>query len=293
MEFDVNELIQAEVKRLNDLFQIAAKISGKRIKPFAIKDYTYLKESQKYFGMFTVPYFLTYAVFKDIEFRILNPYPGTIWYWKKDVDSNKTKDFLPTQSRLLYDTLNSYMRLLKAENQLQALVLFRSYIEYSSQLYASLLDFEFFKKYAGLKLMDEDYKQLWFNSLKPAKVLSRIKSIHSEINQLIKENKIVHLGNPIYRLLFKPFDSDLRGLLYGSLSELSHGSYLTLIKRDQTDLYALVWLCTTYLVESYALIDELTSIYFKYSTKELFKKWITIEIYLKSMEPKALLFVKE
>lgn len=292
MEIDVNEIIQAEVKRLNELFQVAGKISGKKLKPFSIKNYTYLIESQKYFGIFTVPHFLTYSVFKDLEFRILKPYPGTIWYWKKDIDSNRTRDFLPIQSRLLYDTLHSYMSLLKGENFLQALILFRSYIEYSSQFYASLLDYEFFKKYAGLELIKEDYKQLWFNSLKPSKVLTKIKLIHTEINQFIEENKIVYFGNPIYRY-FKPFDSDLRGLLYESLSELAHGSYPSLVKRDKTDLYALVWLCTIYLVESYFLIDELTSVYFKYSPKELFKKWITIEIYLKSRESKALLYIKD
>lgn len=291
MNVNVNEFIKVEIERLNILFKKGAKIAGKDHKPFVFEDYTYLKESQEYFGEFSVPYFLSYSALKDIEYRIKNPYPGTIWYWVKDVDKDIAKDFLPKQSKLMHDTLNSYITLLKSQNHLQALILFRSYIEYSSQFYASLLDYEFFQKYTGKELLEEEYKKLWFSTLKPAKVLSKIKEMHAEIDQLVKEKKITYGENMHYSKYFKPFDSRLRGILYDRLSALAHGAYPSLVGNDETQLYALVWLCTIYLIESQVVMDELTSIYFQYSIKELFTKWITVEVYQKSKEKKALLFV--
>jgi len=293
MKIEINEFINAEIVRQNKLFQHGAKISGKSIELFTVKDYPYLQGALDYFGEFSVPYFLSYSVLKDVEYRIKNPYPGTIWYWKKDADKNTTKDFLPTQSKLLYDTLNAYISLLKSGNHLQALILFRSYIEYSSQFYAALLDYDFFRKYTGSELLEEEYKKLWFNTLKPAKVLSQIKAMHAEIDQLLKENKIYFGKNMCYSRIFRPFDSYLRGKLYTDLSALAHGSYPALIKEDETKLYALVWLCSVYLVQSQVVIDELTSVYFQYSTKELFTKWITVEIYLKSVSPQAMLFMQK
>ena len=291
MEIEINQFIIEEIKKKNDLFQKGAKITGKKIKSFKFEDFTYLKDSLEYFGDFSVPYFLSYSVLKDIEYKIDNPFPGTIWYWEKDADKNKTRDFLSIQSKLMYDTLNSYLTLLKSQNHLQALILFRSYIEYSSQFYASLLDYDFFQKYTTSELLNEEYKKLWFKSLKPEKVLSTIKCMHLEMNKLLKEKKINYSETIIYSRMFKPFDSHLREFLYNELSGLAHGSYPTLIKNDDTKLYSLVWLCSAYLVESEAVIDELTSVYFKYSLEELFNKWITRAIYLKSKEPKALLFI--
>lgn len=97
----------------------------------------------------------------------------------------------------------------------------------------------------------------------------------------------------VYSRQFKPFDSFLRGFLYTTLSGLAHGSYPMLIKEDETKLYSLVWLCSVYLIESQVVIDELTSVYFQYTPKELFTKWITVEIYLKSMEKQAMLYVNK
>lgn len=291
MDFDINEIIKYQVQELNTLFVKGSKLARKEHKPFVIEDYKYLRESQEHFGTFSLPYFLTYSVYKDVEYRIQNPYPGTIWYWKKDVDKTKSKDFLSIQAKLMYDTLSSYMSLLKSENYLQALILFRSYIEYSSQFYASLLDYEFFQKYTGSDMVEEQYKQLWFSNLKPAKVLSKIKAMHAEIYKLLKEKKIDYGSSAVYRRMFKPFDSNLRGILYSSLSGLAHGSYPALIENDETKLYALVFLCSAYLVESQVVIDEISSVYFQYSLDELFNKWITVEIYLKSREPKAVLYL--
>lgn len=296
MEVNVTEFIEQEVKRLNSLFQTGAKMSGKGFTPFTVKDYTYLEESQSYFSVFTVPYFLSYSVLKDLEHRVKSPYPGTIWYFKKDVDKNKTPDFLPLQTKLMYDTLNSYIQLLKSGNHLQALILFRSYIEYSSQFYACLLDYEFFQKYTSNEL-PEEYKQLWFSTLKPGKVLAKIKSMHSEIYQLLQEKKIDYGKDAVYRRRFRPFDSELRGFLYSSLSGLAHGSYAEIIrneiiKDDSTKLYSLVWLCSAYLIESHIVINEIASVYTTYTPKELFSKWVTVEIYLKSREPKAMLYVQ-
>jgi len=292
MKIDINVIIARKVQELNKLFAIGNKLNGKEHKPFVFEDYNYLRESQTYFGKFALPYFLTYAIFKDVEYRIQNPYPGTIWYWKKDVDKNKTKGFLPIQSRLMYDTLNSYLALLRSENYLQALILFRSYIEYSSQFYACLLDYDFFQKYTENEMLDEQYQKLWFNSLRPEKVLSKIRDMHAEINTLLKKKEIVYSSNALYRRWFKPFDSDLRGFLYNSLSGLAHGSYRTIIENDETKLYALVFLCSCYIVESQVVIDEISSVYFRYSLKELFTKWVTVEIYLKSREPKTILYVR-
>lgn len=181
-----------------------------------------------------------------------------------------------------------YISLLKAGHLFQALVIFRSYIEYSSQFYASILDYDFYQKYASTDLLDEEYKKLWFDSLKPGKVLSKIKSINAEINLLLKNEEIKYGKNTVYRHIFHPFDSKLRGFLYNSLSGLAHGSYSSIVKHNEIKLYSLVWLCTTYLIESQTVIDELTSIYHKLSIEDLFKKWITAEIYLKSREPNTI-----
>lgn len=286
-EIKIREFVNDEIKKLNILFQKGAEISKKKIEPFVIDDYTYLEESIKYFDGFSIPYLLSYSVLKDIEYRIKNPIPGNIWYWKNDADPNNTANFLPLQFELMYDTLDSYITLLRSEKFLQALILFRSYIEYSSQLYASLLDYDFFKKYANNEALDEEYKRLWFNSLKPAKVLSQIRNIHIEINQLLQKGEIEYGKNAIYRRIFQPFDSNLRGILYSTLSSLAHGSYPSLVKHDEVKLYALVWHCSSYLVESQSVIDEISSVYFKYTPKELLHKWVTIEIYMKAKESKV------
>jgi hypothetical protein len=157
-----------------------------------------------------------------MEYRIKEPYIRTIWQWKEDAVDETTKDFLPLQSKLLYDTLNSYVSLLKSENFLQALILFRSYIEYSSQFYACLLDYDFFKKYTDKEVMDEEYKKHWFKNLKPAKVLSRIRALQTEINKQIEKDKeygIIRLQVPWNA----PFDSEFRDFLYDSLSGLLMG----------------------------------------------------------------------
>ena len=289
MEVNVRKFICEEIERLNILFQKGANASKKELPLFTIADYTYLDESQTYYGEFSVPYFLSFSILKDLGNRIRNPYLAAIWYWKKDSDKNQATDFLPIQSKLMYDTLESYTSLLKSGKYLQALILFRSYIEYSSQLYASLLDYDFFQKYASNEFLDEEYKQLWFSSLKPIKVLSKIKGMHEEINQLLNDEKMFYTTKSYYMGLFRPFDSNLRGMLYSSLSSLAHGSYPALVKNDDVKLYALVWLCTTYLVESHAIIDQISSVYFKYSPKEIFQKWIILEVYMKSREAKTVL----
>lgn len=292
MEINIREFICEEIEKLNILFQKGANVSKKKLGLFTIADYTYLDESQTYYGKFAVPYFLSFSILKDLENRIHSPYLEAIWYWKKDSDKSQTTDFLPIQFKLIYDTLESYISLLKSGKHLQSLILFRSYIEYSSQLYASLLDYDFFQKYANNELLDEEYKQLWFNSLKPVKVLSKIKGMHKEISQLLNDEKIFYTSKSYHMGMFRPFDSDLRGMLYSSLSSLAHGSYPALVKNDEVKLYALVWLCTAYLVESHAIIDQLSSVYFKYSPEELFRKWITLEIYMKSREAKTVLVYK-
>jgi hypothetical protein len=291
MKVEVNEIIKKEIDRLNIVFQKGAKIAKKDLKIFSTDDYTYLKESQDYFGTFTVPFFLGYCVMKDVEYRIENPYPGTIWYWIKDANKDITGDFLPKQSNLMYDTLKTYVSLLKSENFLQALIIFRSYIEYSSQFYSALLDYDFFQKYTGSELLDEEYKRLWFSTLKPAKVLSKIKAIHTEIDKLLAEKKIEYSNKSYYMRQFRPFDSELRGYLYNTLSGLAHGSYPALVKNDEVKLYSLVWLCSTYLIESQTVIDELTSVYFNYTPLELLRKWVTLEVYKNARAPKAELFV--
>lgn len=291
MRIEVNGIIRKEIDRLNGVFQQGAKIANKEIRIFTVADYTYLKEAQAYFDGFSVPYFLAYSVMKDVEHRIDNPYPGTIWYWIKDANKEVTGDFLPRQSKLMFDTLETYISLLRTGNLLQALIIFRSYIEYSSQFYAAILDYEFFQKYTGSEMLDEDYKKLWFSTLKPAKVLAKIKAMHTEIDQLVKEEKLQYSDKSHNMTRFRPFDSDLRGYLYSTLSGLAHGSYPSLVKHDDIKLYSLVWLCSTYLVESQAVIDELTSVYFKYTPLELLRKWVTIEIYMAARKPKAELYV--
>lgn len=285
MEIRIDEFIKEDIDRLNILFQKGAKISKKRINNFSYEDYPYLKEYHTIFEKFSLPYFLSYSVLKWTEDRSNQSFTKNIWYWKHETSSNKTIDFLPEQSKLIYDTLDVYVNLLKTGHLFQALVMFRSYIEYSSQFYASILDYDFYQKYANTDLLDEEYKKLWFDSLKPGKVLSKIKSIHAEINLLLKNGEIKYGKDTVYRHLFHPFDSELRGFLYNSLSGLAHGSYSSIVKQNEVKLYSLVWLCTIYLIESQTVIDEIISIYHKLSPEDLFKKWITIEVYLKSREP--------
>ena len=50
MEVNVREIIGKEVERLNILFQKGANVSKKKLPPFTIADYTYLDESQSYYG---------------------------------------------------------------------------------------------------------------------------------------------------------------------------------------------------------------------------------------------------
>jgi len=289
MELNINDIIAAQVNSLNTLFEKGAQLTKKEHRPFTTEDYDYLEGAQQYFGKYTLPCFLAYSAFKDAEYGISNPVSGTIWYCKADVNLDKTRQFLPIQYRLRYDTLEAYISLLKQEKWLHALIIFRSYIEYSSQLYACLLDYDFFRKYTENDVLDEEYKKTWFNSLRPEKVLSKIKGIHAEIDKLLKEKKIHYGSMMIYSQRFRPFDSELRGFLYKEISGLAHGSYPALTENDNLKLYSLIFLCSIYLIESQAVIDEVSSVYFNYSSRELFKKWVTIEIYLKSREPNTTL----
>ena len=286
MEINISSIIAREVSKLNPMFEKGAKLSNKEFTPFTVDDYDYLKSSFEYFGEYTLPYFLTYSIFKDIEFRLGNPFTSEIWCWKDDIDKTKNDKFLFHQFKMLHETLHSYLALLKDEKYFQALILFRSYIEYSSQFYACLLDYEFFQKYTQDGLIDEDYKKLWFNNLRPEKVVSKIRSNHSEIDKLIKEKKLFPSAHTLYWELFKPFDSKLRGYLYSILSGLAHGSYSS-SRKDEAWLYSTVFLCTAYLVESQFIIDEFSSVYGKIEPSQLFKKFVTGEIYITSRKYKG------
>lgn len=286
MRTDINEIIEKGVHTHNELLKKAAKMTRMKAPQYSVREYNYLKDANIYFGTFSLPYFLSYSICKDMEYRIKKPYKKMIWYWKEDLDKSKANDFLAIQSMLLFDTFSSYVSLLKSENYLQALILFRSYIEYSSQFYACLLDYEFFKNYTESELLDDEYRKHWFKNLKPEKVLSKIREIQAETNKQAKGEKSSVIKFNLNQWL-APFDTDLRGILYEKLSGLAHGSYPALVKIDKTGLYAYVFLCSAYLVQSHIVIDEICSSYFTYSQRELFKKWITLEVYIESRKPKA------
>lgn len=285
MRSDINQIIENRVRTHNELLKKASGMTGKNVPQYTITEYNYLKDSNAYFGIFSLPFFLTYAVWKDMENRIKQPYKKMIWHWKEDVDKSKAESFLTTQSTLLFDTFSSYILLLKSEKFLQALILFRSYIEYSSQFYACLLDYEFFKKYTESELLDDEYRKHWFKNLKPEKVLSRIREIRAERDRLRKKGEKNQLVKFDIQQWMVPFDTGLRDTLYEKLSGLAHGTYPSLTKVDKTGLYAYVFLCSAYLVQSHMVIDEICSNYFTYSQRELFKKWITLEIYTECRKP--------
>lgn len=285
MRTDINQIIGNRVHAHNELLKKASRMTRIKVPQYSVREYNYLKESNSYFGMFSLPYFLTYAVWKDMENRIKQPYNNMIWYWKEDIDKTKANGFLNIQSTLLFDTFSSYVSLLKSENFLQALILFRSYIEYSSQFYACLLDYEFFKKYTESELLDDEYRKHWFKNLKPEKVLSRIREIRSESNRQKKKGEKNQLVKFDLQQWMAPFDTGLRDTLYEKLSGLAHGTYPSLTKIDKTGLYAYIWLCSAYLVQSHMVIDEICSNYFSYTQRELFKKWVTLEIYTECRKP--------
>ncbi len=114
------------------------------VTPFKIKDYNYLPSFLNEFNQkFDIYKFITYS--NVLIWREISEYKQrkSIWYWKGE--SNEA--FLKNQLLTIRDLLDSYLILIKSKNYKSAFILFRTYIELSAQLFASLIDFEFYKKY--------------------------------------------------------------------------------------------------------------------------------------------------
>jgi len=211
------------------------------ITPFKIKDYNYLPSFLSEFNQkFDIYKFITYS--NVFIWREISEYKQrkSIWYWKGE--SNEA--FLKNQLLTIRDLLDSYLILIKSKNYKSAFILFRTYIELSAQLFASLIDFEFYKKYTK-DLLDEDYQNHWFRYLKPEKVLSNLRRINSEFKKEKKEQGFVVLGD--LRAITFPFESGVRKILYNDFSNFSHGNYYQISTLEKAKIENYLHMTTDYI----------------------------------------------
>ncbi len=82
-----------------------------------------------------------------------------------------------------------------------------------------------------------------------------------------------------------PFISDLRTFLYEKLSGFTHGSYPIVSNLNGYDKRELISLCSEYLLHSQLNISRAASNYIKYSQDEVFKEYITLELWVKFKFP--------
>ncbi len=224
------------------------KIPQENYMLFKIEDFDYLlKYVEKYGNDYETTKFIDFCAAQVLAEIANQEQRKSIWYWESIND-----DFFIPHLKYLYELINLYNELkINKQNKL-AYSIFRTYIEVSSQFYACLLDFEFYKKYTTNKI-DDEYRKYWFKHLKPERVLSVLRKLNQELKIEYKKTGSFAIGD--LRGYIYPFESEYRYKLYEKLSSFSHGNYES-IKYELTneEINELNWRITEFLVCSINLI---------------------------------------
>lgn len=233
----VIELIEQAVLEQNSLeSKIPKRIAN--ITPFKVSDFDYLpKYLDEFNGDFNFYEFISYC--NVLIWDEISTYESrkSIWYW----ENIKNDSFIKEQINTIRNTLKSYALLLKSNHYKTAFIVFRTFIELSSQFFACIIDFEFYLKYTK-NLLDSEYQNHWFKHLKPSKVISNLRKISMELNIDGVNNYARHLQNLTF-----PFFSVVRNQLYEDFSNICHGNYNRISDFNTDEIEKYMHMTTDYL----------------------------------------------
>lgn len=245
---NILDLIEDAIRDISELEnKIPKEIAV--IKPFEKNDFDYIFKYLEYFNNdMDFRKFMTYCnklIWDEIS---CYSHRKSIWYWENDENT----DFIKNQILRIKDLLDSFIILIKHSKYFDAFILFRSFIEISSQLYACLLDYDFYKKYTNSEV-DEEYQKHWFKNLKPEKVISTLRRLNGELRTEYKKTGQMVVGD--LRGFIFPFESELRNKLYNEFSNMGHGKYNNIISIPQSQIDKYLHMTTEYLVMSTSLLN--------------------------------------
>lgn len=214
---------------------------------FKIEDFDYLEKYYNNYGSeFETTKFIDFCSTIVLAELASLTQRRSIWYWE-----GIEKDFIIPQLNFLSSLAHSYVKLKDNKEYKVAFIVFRSFIEVSSQFYACFLDLDFFKKYLSEEIND-DYRKHWFKNLKPEKVLSVLRRINQDYKTEVKKTGIDH-GD--MRAIIYPFESEQRNFLYQQLTSYTHGKYEVINNKiNITEIKELKWRITEYIVSAINLI---------------------------------------
>lgn len=252
MDRKIIDIIKEEVAEWNTFEK---KIPHDNYKLFKLEDFDYLvKYGAKYKYNFKTTKFIDFCASSVLQELASKEQRKSIWYWE-----NVNDNFIVPQLKYLSELILSYNQLKDINQNKTAFIVFRSYIEISSQLYACLLDLEFYRKYTSNSLNDE-YREHWFRHLKPEKVLSVLRRLNQELKSEYKKTGTYVLGD--LRGFIYPFESIQRDELYQRLSAFSHGKYDSIEQKlNKTELNELNWRISEFLMSSINLLEISTDHY--------------------------------
>lgn len=242
-------LINIIKEEINEWNSIEQKIPIENYKLFTLEDFDYLIKYYKRYGdEFNTTKFIDFCSLYVLKELASSSQKRSIWYWE-DID----EDFIIPQFNYLSSLIKAYIELKDNQEYEVAYIIFRSFIEVSTQFYACFLDLEFFKKYLSEDIQEE-YRKHWFKHLKPKKVISVLRRLKIDLNT---ERKRTGNYSPDLRDFIYPFESELRSTLYENLSSFTHGKYKRVnYEMDQVEIMEFNWRITEYLVSSISLLNS-------------------------------------
>ncbi len=260
---DILEIIKIEIVNLD---RINKGPNGEKIlQDFSLKDYTPLIEYTRSFG-------------NDVNIIDFVTY-GILDFWSNLSKADISKDlwghnfegfnFLEVCIDKLSKVIESYFELLIKGKRDEALSIFRNYIELVSILFASTIDYDFFKNYTTNTSNNVEYLKQWYKHLQPQKVVNKL--------NMLKEDASSKLD--IYCI--ERFIGTQRDLLYEYTSSICHAKFSHLTNPDVKKEVEMLNLATDFLFNSSQIILIANFDYIKFeSDKEISKFSITNKIWI-------------
>ncbi|MBT3206969.1 MAG: hypothetical protein HN704_13310 [Bacteroidetes bacterium] len=264
------KIIESEIDKINK-YNIGP--NGKKIfTDFEKGDYDYiLKYQEVYYNNFSIPKFMSFC-YKNIWDEISNlNIKKSLWEYKTE-----EKSFLKAILNRLSIIIEVYTDLIRENKNYDALVVFRSYMELSSILFACTLDFEFYYNYIK-ELADEDYLKHWFKKLKPAVVKKTLKNLHVKANK--KTNNENYDNRYNLENLVKVFVGKQKDLLYEYTSSISHGKYNILKHAENKVINDYLIMATDFLANTTTLLGITTYDNLEHKEREESKHNITSAVW--------------
>lgn len=217
--------------------------NGKKLfEEFNLEDFDYTHKYHKLYGENS-------DVIKFISFCLRN-------FWaelatkeiNKDIweEEFKTFNFLKVMFGKINALIEAYDELFQRDKTEVAFSLFRNYIELSSILFASSLDYTFFRKYTLGIESNPEYTQHWFKNLKPQAIVKLLKGLNKGNNKLTLPEHFI-----------ETFSGNQRTKLYEFTSAISHSRFSHIVPSIEQDLNYYRIVATDFLVESTLLIHSM------------------------------------